>query len=562
MVWIGGAPGVVSSWSDTQVMASVASSALTGIVKIQQNGTWSNAVTFTVPSGGTTNPVTLVPNVINMVVGGTQPIQALNASSQLVTGLTWTSSDTSVVTLSTDDPPIITAVGVGQATIKAGNASADVTVVASSSLTVGSLPVGTVICSNPGDASGVASIIPAVPSPTGVADVFALQADGNVLAITKDCLTAWSAFVGTGNTLLPDFQGGLVVANGQSIYKLDGMTGQAYPAYTSPASNTLQKPVVHTDGTIFTVDGDKVVGIDPQAGQPRVSVQMDDSTGTFTTIDPGRGGVGACYSSPFPQDSGSTGSNSSSPPTVGNLIVAGDGYAYVPYLYQNSFGVGGVNIPAPVTQLCTSYSTIFTTEYLKLLRVGTSGDSYAFPLGAWSYASSSGPDGFSQSEPLPSIVMSTPITNADTGVLFTWSADTGGSEPPCPPGTLFGSGCTFGNPFHLTTTSGTAVASQATSNMGAGLIQPMLQRADGSYVGTDGTNMFAFTTSGTQLWTVPNDTPQIGTSDGGAIGASGITYDRNGNANGQTQLPNPNPTRTQGSLAQGGGRIGWECLTR
>jgi IPT/TIG domain len=131
-VWIGNMYGVVSGWSDTQIVASVASDAVSGIVNVWQNGVSSNAVTFTVPSSGGpfsgSNSVTLVPNDINMVVGGTQSIEALNSNGQSVTGLTWTSSNTAVATLSTDDPPIITAVGVGTATITAGNAASFVTV--------------------------------------------------------------------------------------------------------------------------------------------------------------------------------------------------------------------------------------------------------------------------------------------------------------------------------------------------------------------------------------------------------------------------------------------------
>jgi hypothetical protein len=74
-------------------------------------------------------------------------------------------------------------------------------------------------------------------------------------------------------------------------------------------------------------------------------------------------------------------------------------------------------------------------------------------------------------------------------------------------------------------------------------VLPVLQRADGSYIGTIGTgpqpgqvaqtNMIAFTSSGSTLWTGPNDTPQIATSDGGVIGVSGTTYDQYGNVDGQ-----------------------------
>jgi hypothetical protein len=47
--------------------------------------------------------------------------------------------------------------------------------------------------------------------------------------------------------------------------------------------------------------------------------------------------------------------------------------------------------------------------------------------------------------------------------------------------------------------------------------------------------MTGFTTSGAPLFSVLNDTPQIATADNGVIGASGTTYDPNGNTNGQVQ---------------------------
>jgi uncharacterized protein YjdB len=63
-----------------------------------------------------------------MSVGDTHTIQALNSLSQPVTGLTWASSDPTIVNLSPDDPPILTALAAGHVTITAGTASADVTV--------------------------------------------------------------------------------------------------------------------------------------------------------------------------------------------------------------------------------------------------------------------------------------------------------------------------------------------------------------------------------------------------------------------------------------------------
>ena len=119
-------------------------------------------------------------------------------------------SDPTVVSLSTDNPPVLTALAAGHVTVTAGTASADVTVSADA------LPLGTVIWSNPGNGSGVSNIVPAVPSPSGVADVFAFQNDGTVQAVTADGTTAWTADVSqaeytvNGQLAVPDFQGGLV----------------------------------------------------------------------------------------------------------------------------------------------------------------------------------------------------------------------------------------------------------------------------------------------------------------------------------------------------------------
>ncbi|MGO9227580.1 MAG: IPT/TIG domain-containing protein [Bryobacteraceae bacterium] len=160
VVWLGStAASSIVSWSDTQVIATVAPMALTGVAKIQQNGVWSNAVGFTVPVGAGN---TLVPALLNMVVGDTRTLQALNAEGQSIPGLTWATTDPTIVSLSTDDPPLLTALAAGNVTITAGTASTDVTVSAAT------LPLGTVIWSNPGDGSGVTSIVPAVPRTSGV----------------------------------------------------------------------------------------------------------------------------------------------------------------------------------------------------------------------------------------------------------------------------------------------------------------------------------------------------------------------------------------------------------
>ena len=47
-VLIGTAPGQVTSWTDTQVVATISSGSNSGAAQVLQNGVWSNSVAFDV----------------------------------------------------------------------------------------------------------------------------------------------------------------------------------------------------------------------------------------------------------------------------------------------------------------------------------------------------------------------------------------------------------------------------------------------------------------------------------------------------------------------------------
>jgi hypothetical protein len=572
-VWLGSINGQVINWNDTEVDAVVAPDALTGIARIEQNGVWSNALSFTVPSSGG-SALTIVPNMLNLVVGEMHTIQALNSSGQPITGLTWTSSDTNVVSLSIDDPPILTVVAAGHVTITAGTASADI------AASFSAPPTGTVIWSNPGDGSGVDWVVPAVPSPSGVADIFAFQADGAVQAVKSDGTTAWTATASQIGPypwypyVVPDFQGGLVVANvtayPPSITKLDGITGQPYPAYT-PAnqSDVLSLLAVHTDGTIFALDTNNplnnllpgttsVIGIDPKTGTQKFSVPLDQSTSSST------------YNWAVTVTGSACGGSSSSyevwnAPMFLSATIAGDGYAYVAYEYQNETSVGNT------TGFCLnsedfSYNTVTTTDtvvHLMLLRVGTDGSSSKIDVKDWEPTSLdqsmqqydyNGGCGNCTSETtvktgaVPSLQQVSIITNADQGTVLSWEADSPeycasasgtNSAPVC--NTQVSAVSTFG----LARTLGSSLVSSPTVNVPsqATPIYPVLQAQDGSFIGAVGVgptpgastqyDMIAFDQSGSVKWNMPNDWPYIATADGGVIGYSGTTYDQHGNATGQ-----------------------------
>jgi hypothetical protein len=548
-IQLGTTAASVSGWSNTQIVASVASGSQNGIAQVVQNSIASNSINFSVPGSGTTTSVNLNPNLFGMAVGDTRTLQALDANGNQMTGLTWASSNTSVASLSTDDPPIITALAAGQVTITAGDGSATLTVFA------GALPLGTVQWSSPGDGSSVTNIVPAVPSASGVADVFAQNYDCNLQAITSDGHVAWTSNIGqlppyTGNLdqsgnpqrcsqFVPDFQGGAIVKSEFSkffneelqhlqyqIQKFDGITGQAYapvqlgngwwvninaPRCPLPglqgnlsSINTYAPTVVHPDGTVFTLDmfGPYYESYFP-TGPAGVDV-VNPVTGQNTPVLI----ITTDTDNPF---------NSTSFEGFGNLIIAGDGYAYVPYAFYayTLLGPYDSNFRQPPCPVIGEHD-------FRLLRIGTDGSATSIKLGEWPVAQAT-----SCSGPIAGITKAYVITNADQGVLVSWQVQTGATGA--------GGNTVNSTTNYVTIVNGTSVVSQVTNSS---VVAPELQAQDGSYYGANSlTNpgvIYHLDSSGNLQWSVPNDSPQIATADGGVIGASGASYDIAGNATGQT----------------------------
>jgi hypothetical protein len=562
VVWLGSTAGNVMSWSNTQVVAPVASSALSGVARIQQNDVWSNAVTFTVPASG--GSLTLSPNMLNMVVGETSSIEAVNASGQSVAGLTWVSSSPKIVSLSTDDPPTLAALALGHVTITAGTASADVYVYPS-----GPLPQGTALWSNPGDGSGVTNIVPAVPSASGVADIFAFNADNTVSAVRSDGTTAWMANLNGAQSYetTPDFQGGLIVPSRvqpsgpiTSIAKLDGITGQAYPAFTvNPATDALSgsplAPLAHTEGTVFAYDSNNympicctpsgayyyqgtvsLIGINPTTGGEVLSSQLTEGKTSYSTIyDVTEICIPTCPLAMQGEDGSSSNWSAPTPPSVWTAIIAGDGFQYTLYTYQvvtsvnSTTGTYGYN-NGPFDDITTT-NTTDTTTHLMLKRVGTDGT--ASDIDVQDFDQKTVQSSYGGSQPT-TVTTGTElnnvqvITNADQGVALGWSAAT-----VCPPPSRGQNVCAPVTNYGFATTVG---ASASSFNVPTAAY-PVLQAQDGTFYGTDNNgNMIRSTQSGATLWSVPNDSPQIATADGGVIGYTGITYDNQGRATGQSNV--------------------------
>jgi hypothetical protein len=122
-VLLGSVEGQIISWTDREVLALLAPGSVSGVVRIQQNGVWSNPVCIIVPSLSGPNQ-TLAPCYRAVEVGDTHQEQAVSGKVISVKGLTWRSSDPNVVRLSNEDPPTLFAVSPGHAIITAGAASA------------------------------------------------------------------------------------------------------------------------------------------------------------------------------------------------------------------------------------------------------------------------------------------------------------------------------------------------------------------------------------------------------------------------------------------------------
>jgi hypothetical protein len=495
VVWLGSTTGAVQTWSDTQVTASVATGAVTGIARIQQNGVWSKAFVFIVLGG---SGVTLVPNLLNMLVGDTHTIEALGSNGQPVTGLTWTTSDATVVSLSSADPPLLTAVAAGHVTITAGGASADVTVSA------GALPLGTVLWSNPGTGC-VNSIVPAVPSPSGVADVFAFSCDySTVQAITSDGTTAWTAsvnpyFVPPNFKPIPDFLGGLLgttaaLDNNNNLYvasvvRFDGMTGQSQVVYTPPVDSTSPNAPyllrAHPDGTIFMVQQNPTFSINGTLqGTVSQVVGINPSGGQKFSVPLWSGCVQSLWGQPnFTENS-----------AFYDSIIAGDGYYYLAYACLDQ---------APFASLPDGTNEFMI--HLRLIRVDSSGNFNDIHVADFPSVTQIG----------PLFVRASLITNADQGVVLNWYP--------------FYSGSTAEQPL-MALTTGTSVSvvngPQLPNQTFGTVINGIVQLQDGSFAGTVQmgqtlpltNSMIAFDQTGAVRWIAPNEPPLIATEDGGVIG--------------------------------------------
>jgi hypothetical protein len=472
---------------DTAVLVTVPASLTIGQtvpVVVTTTAGGGNSADFIPLAATASAPYNVSPQNINLLVGQTRTISVTDASGNVVTGLEWTTSNASVVSLSSDDPPVITAVAPGTAIVYVVGMPILVTVYAGTSL-----PAGAPIWSVPLGSGGPGSITvaPAVPSASG-ADLFTFDSTGTLTALSSDGSKLWRAPSGPGYggtvfgvgtpqggmdwyvaaSIIPDFSGGVLIKSldndprsavyTHNVQKVDAATGQYAVLYTFSTercwgcsgllywdSGSIQTVIPHPSGRLFIQDTGTIILMDPSTGQQLANVSIPAAHNPYgNLLGPAAGG--------------------------GKMIVAGDGNAYVPY--QNM-----------------------------LLRFS--------------------PDGTYNEISLGTATADYVITNGDSGVA------------------VFGDGCgdnTNANCYTLTLVSNDVVTSQSEFVLGQGAngpgstFSPTLQREDGSYIGADTYgNLFAIGLDGSVLWqqqitTAPPGSnfppavyPLYATADGGVI---------------------------------------------
>lgn len=204
--------------------------------------------------------------------------------------------------------------------------------------------------------------------------------------------------------------------------------------------------------------------------------------------------------------------------------------------------------------------SVASATKLHLLRVGADGSSTDVVVKEWRQSSTStfslsaNHPGYliTEIETGPSFIdidSAPPITDADTGALFSWRATESCYADLETVGRSYHhvGTCRTEPEDHLTRTSGGRITSDvvwAPDADATGAVRPILQLEDGSYAGVSSSfaanTLVAFDIAGTVKWTAPGYAPRFATSGGGLIADGPVgryTFDADGNSTGAVSNP-------------------------
>jgi hypothetical protein len=203
------------------------------------------------------------PQGVNMVIGQTQQFNAVDNLGRTRSDATWTVSNTTLATITTDSSPTLTAVASGQVTLTARVQGVSAQTQVNISALVTLLP-GSVMWTAPAIAGFTCQqIVQAVPTSTGTPDLYCIGTGSAVQALTADGRLLWQqTLIPGGSTLraIPDAFGGLIIDYADTINNLqhrvvlDGLTGLPKWRFDAPDSNSaLVNTAIRPDGSIVSV---------------------------------------------------------------------------------------------------------------------------------------------------------------------------------------------------------------------------------------------------------------------------------------------------------------------
>ena len=289
---------------------------------------------------GAPTTVILTPSVRTALVNEQLSLALTDDFGSVVLEASWVSSDSNVVSVSTDDPPVLTAVGTGSATITVTKdsliAEATLTVVAGTEL-----PSGSTRWQSPGIGAG--PIIYTHRIDDSVPHMFVQKSSPS--EIVANAMTPEGQHLRTevspGNLLMGDSFGGVLTelkhAGGWNPWNLiNGVARIAGPTaampwrYESPGYINTLRPAQSPDGTIYFVEktqatdpsgteiGDTaVVILDGNTGRVIQRVILPRSRWTYTQISQASKNMG-CSVTPWERGVNHSG-----------IVVGANGHAYL-----------------------------------------------------------------------------------------------------------------------------------------------------------------------------------------------------------------------------------------
>jgi hypothetical protein len=177
----------------------------------------------------TPTAIFITPTVVNMVAGQSKTVNLVGNPGQPVFGATWTISDPTIASITTNDPPQLTALSQGTATLTASLSGLTATMTVNV-LSGTSLPAGTVLWSvGPTSGNTINNIIRGNPVNQGDPDLYVIDGPNTVRALTADGQQLWTVQVNP-----PPAVAAAGLANGLST-----ATSSVVPTSPSVSSATL-----------------------------------------------------------------------------------------------------------------------------------------------------------------------------------------------------------------------------------------------------------------------------------------------------------------------------------